>query len=265
MHHPVDHVLALVLIVLFPLRAAFRGFKRLQHCPPDELPQMRRRVYREAIAIQWTLALGTIALWIALGRPWEALGLAPRVTTGLIVVAAIAAVLVGITLRVRGQTLEDDESLDELRDRMRPLEVLLPHSREEFRRFRWLAFTAGVCEELLYRGYLLWYLSVWMGLLPAAVASAVVFGIGHAYQGPRGMLQTGLFGALLVAATIASGSVYVAMILHGLMDLHAGHLMTHAYLRAEERRREAIAETNWLSEGGAPGPAPEPDPEGAVT
>lgn len=259
MHHPVDHLLALTLAVLFPLRAVRFGLRRLQRSPPDQLPMVRRRVYRDAVAIQWILVFAVLASWIALGRDAGSLGLAPRALPGLAAVVALAGLVIGFVARQRARVLRDDEALDGLRHRLGHLELMLPHSGGEFAAFRRLAVTAGVCEEVLYRGYLTWYFSAWMGPWPAAAASAAVFGVGHLYQGPRGIVQTGLLGGVLGAVYLVSGSLYPCMALHALVDLHSGHLMMRAYQRAEERAREAAAVSEWLGEGGAaavPGPDP---------
>ncbi len=47
------------------------------------------------------------------------------------------------------------------------VEYLLPHSRDELRWFTALSVTAGVCEELLYRGFLFWVLKAYVGVARA--------------------------------------------------------------------------------------------------
>ncbi len=243
-----DHALFVVLAALFPLRASTFGIRRLKLAPEDERPRVRRSVYRHAIALQWALSLATAALWNASHRDWVQLGLTPRLTGGLIGVAAGFAIVVAVVVRQRRAALASDESLGRLRRRMAALEVMLPHSREELSLFFWLSATAGVCEELLYRGFMIWYLAHWIGLFQAAGVAALVFGVGHLYQGWRGILTTGAAGAFLGAVYILSGSLYAGMVLHALMDAHSGHLLSAAY----ERERAAKA--------AAPEPAPAESP-----
>jgi membrane protease YdiL (CAAX protease family) len=88
--------------------------------------------------------------------------------------------------------------------------------------FSALAITAGICEELLFRGFMIWYLQHWMGLIQAALLSSALFGLGHAYQGVRGILTTGLVGAFMAGVYLLSGSIYLCMLIHVLMDLYAG-------------------------------------------
>ena len=256
-----DHALALVLVVLFPVRAATFGFRRLLRSPPEQLPAMRRRVYREAIAIQWSLVAVVVALWLWFGREWSGLGLIPHLTPGLIGTIVGAAIVIVMIWRQRAAALEDEETLARLRQRMRHLEVMLPHAPDEMRGFSALSITAGICEELLFRGYLIWYFVHWLGLIPAAIVSSVLFGVGHLYQGVRGMLVTALFGAFLAAIYLVTGSLLMPMILHAAMDLHSGSLMLSAWEReaAERARAEAAAaEAAALDESNGAVPPAEP-------
>src|SRR6185436_12608662 len=138
---------------------------------------------RDAIVIQWSLVAALVALWLGFHRRWGALGLELRLTPGLTGVVLGMLLIVVLLLRQRAEVIRDREMLTALRRRMDKLEVMLPHTSDEFRRFAWLAVTAGVCEELLYRGFMIAYLSNWMDVLPAAAVSSVIFSIGHSYQG----------------------------------------------------------------------------------
>jgi membrane protease YdiL (CAAX protease family) len=246
---PFDHALVAVLAVLFPLRAARAAVRRLRLAPAAEQPRMRLRVYAEAIALQWAFVLAVVALWVALGRPWEALGLVVRPDARFLGVAALVLGLVlGGVLQVRRAVLEPG-ALERTLERVRHLEALLPHGPHELAGFRRLAITAGVCEEVLYRGYLLWYLGAWMDPWAAVGVASAVFGIGHAYQGWRGILSTAAVGLLLCALYVVSGSLLPAMVAHAAVDLHAGHL-THAAFawRARRDAERALDEARVLEQ-----------------
>jgi CAAX protease family protein len=229
---PIDHLLAATLAVLFPIRAVFFGYRRLTVADLLDVPRVRMSLYRQGLAIQWGLAALALALWLWQRRPLASLGLEPRLTWGLLGVATGFAV-VGIYVLVhRRKALADDEALARLRDQMQNLERMLPHTRDELSWFARLAVTAGICEELLYRGYLIWYLGHWTAVVPAALVASVVFGFGHAYQGPRGVAVTALVGLFMSAVYLITGSLVAGMVIHALMDLHAGHLAQVAFARA---------------------------------
>ena len=71
-----------------------------------------------------------------------------------------------------------------------------------------LSITAGVVEEIVYRGFVLWYLANFMPLWAALLLSSVFFGLGHSYQGKSGALRTGLVGLVFAILYVMSGSIW---------------------------------------------------------
>jgi len=206
-----------------PLRALF-GMRRLRAAPADELPRLRRVLWWRAVASQWGITAVVLIVWLARGRDPAALGLELRPTAGLAGVLVGLATIVSLVLRQRGSLAHDAALRAQVRARLAPVARLLPGSREEFPRFALLALTAGLCEELLFRGYLYWYAAQHLPLVWAAVLQALVFGVGHLYQGARGVLLTGLAGLFFIGVVVVTGSIWPAMLIHALMDLNAGEL-----------------------------------------
>jgi membrane protease YdiL (CAAX protease family) len=89
----------------------------------------------------------------------------------------------------------------------------------------WLFAAFG--EEISYRGYLLnraadgggrsrtsWWIAV--------VLVSVLFGYGHYYKGPAGILDSGMAGLILGAAYLLSGrNLWTTILAHGLIDTFA--------------------------------------------
>jgi hypothetical protein len=101
------------------------------------------------------------------------------------------------------------------------LAYLFPVGTEERRWWAILSLAAGICEELIVRGF---YLQVAtselrMGLMQALVVTSAAFGLGHMYQGVGGMLKTGLVGLLLGCVAVATGGLLVPMVVHTLIDM----------------------------------------------
>ena len=224
-----DHLLAFTLVVIGPLVTGTIGLRRFREASPQELPRVRGDAYRIAMTTQWLRVLATGLIWWLTRRPLADLGLEPHFGAGFIGVTVGLVVIVGVMIRQRGPALDDPESLAEIRARLENVEFLLPHTRLEFKRFAWVAVTAGLCEELLYRGYLIWYFSHALPWWAAGLVSALAFGMGHAYQGTRGVAVTTLLGAFLAAVYFLSGSLFVPMVIHALMDLHTGDMARRAY------------------------------------
>lgn len=105
------------------------------------------------------------------------------------------------------------------------LRFLLPASRLERRWWILLSVSAGIGEEVLYRGFLLHFMleestsGLQPGLLTAVVLSALAFGLAHLYQGWRGMLASTAMGLVFAVLAIGTGSLFLPMALHVVIDL----------------------------------------------
>jgi Type II CAAX prenyl endopeptidase Rce1-like len=83
-------------------------------------------------------------------------------------------------------------------------------------------FTAGVCEETLFRGFLLHYLQVFpwtLNLTLALLISSVIFGFNHLYQGAGGVAGSAIVGFLFGLLFLLTGNLLLPIIFHGVIDL----------------------------------------------
>ena len=100
---------------------------------------------------------------------------------------------------------------------------LLPNGPLESLLWIGVAITAGVCEEIVYRGYLqpqLWALS---GSLPLSIAlQALIFGVAHVYQGWRPAVITAVYGLVFGLLAAWRKSIVPGAIAHSLFDVIAG-------------------------------------------
>jgi membrane protease YdiL (CAAX protease family) len=99
---------------------------------------------------------------------------------------------------------------------------LLPRTPTERRVFAAVALSAGICEELLYRGFVLAVLAAIapsVGPLWTVVIGAVAFGLAHAYQRSAGMLVTAILGGCLAVLYLGTGSLLLPVAFHVLVDL----------------------------------------------
>jgi uncharacterized protein len=83
---------------------------------------------------------------------------------------------------------------------------------------------AAFGEEIGYRGYLLNKLADVFGRtrladVIAVLGSAVLFGFGHYYKGPAGILDSGVAGLILGTAYVISGrNLWTCVLTHGFID-----------------------------------------------
>jgi membrane protease YdiL (CAAX protease family) len=100
---------------------------------------------------------------------------------------------------------------------------LLPKSWSESAVWIVVSIAAGVCEELVYRGYLqrqLWSLT---SSLPAALfLQAVIFALGHIYQGWKPALVTAIYGLVFGLVAAWRRSVIPGALAHAAVDILGG-------------------------------------------
>jgi len=106
---------------------------------------------------------------------------------------------------------------------------MLPRTKKEKRLFSFLSFSAGVCEEIIFRGFLMFLLLAIFPDIPIyfiILIPSIIFGIGHLYQGLQGVIKTGVFGALLMCLFLVTDSLLLAIVLHFLADLSSAFLLS---------------------------------------
>jgi membrane protease YdiL (CAAX protease family) len=64
-----------------------------------------------------------------------------------------------------------------------------------------------------------------MGTWPAVVVSTIIFGLGHAYQGWKGIGKTSTAGLALALLAVGSGSLFLPILLHAVGDLASGQML----------------------------------------
>lgn len=211
----------LVLAVAVPWRGAVRVRALLAR---EELRSSERiAIYGSTIVFQWALA--GVTLWRCIARQWSLIGLGvanPRTVTTIVVGLALALLLAIVQLVAFRQL---GRIPPEHRGRLGAVaEKLMPRTFTEAVPFVVLVCTVSVCEEFLYRGFVFSLVQrVFDGsVLAAIVGSSAIFGIGHYYQGRRGVINTSVLGAIFASVRAWTGSLVPAILAHFAVDLIAG-------------------------------------------
>jgi membrane protease YdiL (CAAX protease family) len=105
---------------------------------------------------------------------------------------------------------------------------LLPETAAERFAFVLLSLTAGICEESLYRGFLIRYLHDFAPALPlllTVAAAALLFGLAHLYQGRAALFRTGIAGLAFGLLFVVTGSLIPCILLHALIDLQGVYVL----------------------------------------
>lgn len=216
--HIVDHLFIFLLFVVQPIHGAWAFNRYVKRVEAGKTPD-RIKLYRETLALEWVAFAALAGTWYLLGRPPADLGfVAPGGAgfwAGSVFVAAFSAYLLLSWRQTKQLTSEDKEehiaSFGKLRH-------FLPQNDREYRSIALLSITAGIVEETVYRGFVLWYLFSYMPAWAAVLVSAIAFGLGHSYQGAGGIARVTAIGIVFGALYVFTGSIWVPIVGHILLD-----------------------------------------------
>lgn len=233
---------ALVLLVGLPVLAALdarRGIE-LEHAV-----RFRRAIYGSialSLLVVTAITLG-VASWQRV-RPaslgWQITDATEGFVWGVAVAAAGLILAWLVSASARALNLSEG----------RIAQLLMPRDAREKRAFLMLSGIAAVCEEYVFRGFLLWTLTAWTSSpwFAAAIVSAS-FGLAHGYQRLAGIARASSLGFLLCVPVIVTGSLFPAIVAHFWINAAVG-LGGWRYLIPDEPDLETAAETS-ATPGGA--------------
>ena len=210
----------LFLGVVLPWRGRHRV--RQLMAIPEVTSRDRIRLYISTILFQWALA--AVVGWRALARglTWHQLGLARGFTLSIFLITVVGATLIALAhwMNLRRMAHSDHAAVELLRALG---SRLFPRQPTEFVFYILLAFTAGICEEFTFRGFMIAALfRADLSTSLVVVISSVMFGVAHLYQGKGGSVGTALLGMFFAGARIAYGSLLPVVLWHAVLDIVAG-------------------------------------------
>lgn len=222
-----QHLLFFYLLVVAPIWD-FYDTRKLKRNPTSE---HKLRYYKTICT----------SLWIASALAVVALGFRPLFTTSplrgdiswllphpwvrylveaLIAILAIITVVLPIGIIIWKKLTRRQRKYSSAA--LKSFGYFFPATWTERRWWVFVSISAGVCEEILFRGFILHYLHVFpwtVNLTVALLISSVIFGFNHLYQGAGGVAGTAMVGFLFGLLFLLTGSLLLPMIIHGVMDL----------------------------------------------
>ena len=219
----VDLLYVALFAVVLPLWGAVVSWPAFERQAPADPVRARHRLWRDAIVYPWVLVATGAAIWMAHDRAWSPLGFGMPRGWRLWLAIGLVLLLLAYNIHSARAVARDPAARADIEKQFTgQLADVLPHTRSELNWFVAVSFTAGFCEEFLYRGYFLWALSPWLGWWGAAALSLAIFASGHAYQGWTGVVRTAIAGAVFTLTVALFQSLWPAMILHTIVDLGGG-------------------------------------------
>jgi len=225
-----DHILAFMFCIAIPLYSArqSKGFPATTFSS-----EQKKQIYISGSFSLFIMGAVVGIVWLLFRRPLSELGLTQP--TNLIkwwwmpiIFALIYLADVAITLSTKKVIAT---SIEEWKKRT----PFLPTKTKELPEYFLMCFSAGVFEEIAYRGFLVtycWYLfdgSNYQQLL-ATTVPAFAFAVAHFYQGTKAVIKIFVLALFFGYIFLSSGSLLIVMILHFFVDV-VGGLLSIKYMK----------------------------------
>ena len=232
------HIVLLISLVLFFTYGSIVGVKQTKQLLKMKIDEKTRINYYKAIFSMW---LPVIVLFLVIaftditfediGFSLLAFNMNKTITIIVLVLAGlwsaywvchIVAFLTSAKFRqYRNKVIKTKTTSDNYYDSV-IYNLMIPKTKNEKKWWVAVSLTAGVCEEVIFRGV---YFFLIASIFPNISVSLVfvigvgLFGLGHLYQGWKGFTLATLVGAFLALIYIVSGSLILVILIHFLTDL----------------------------------------------
>ena len=222
----IEHLFLVSLLVLVPI-VEVRYDRRLKQFTSSE---GRTAWYRLNIIVLCVLAVAALALaypmniFVLANHESVATWLSTH-TAVFLGATALAVVYAALTLMQGFKAAINQPFRLRIVKAMRSMRFMLPVTRRERQWWILVSLAAGVCEEILYRGFVTQYFSgslgtvISLGTVGAWLTASLFFGLAHSYQGATGIVRSGFGGLLLGGIAMLSGGLLIPIVLHFLFDL----------------------------------------------
>lgn len=237
--------MALACFVIYQVKKTMVEYPKVKEAIAKGDPHARWRFYLRILRFEWlSAALALIALgfdrtrfmaarlqmgntafgrWIATMKARESSAMIGGMAIGLV---GGLVILTLVRLRSRRSALVQSSPKPWWRKLVPDIAALIPVTGRERLLFTAVAISAGICEEIVFRGWLLYVLHTPLGFTGTTLVliGAALFGLCHLYQGPFGVLGAAAAGLILTALYIATGTLLAPIVLHALIDLRVAIL-----------------------------------------
>lgn len=233
----IDHILIVLLGIALPIYAVFFSQPAMKKIEYDT--ETKLTVYWSNSASLWVMAIVVMLVWYFSGRDLIDLGFGLPDFGGSLWIWLTAIFVLGYILDA-GYKMSSPKRKKELIDKFIKNTPFLPQTKKETYHFMIVALSAGVCEEIIFRGYFIQYLMYFtgdsdMGIWLAISIPAAVFAFSHFYQGWDAVLKIVVLAVIFGFLFWSMQSLWWLILLHILLDV-AGGVLAYKILPGYEKQ-----------------------------
>ncbi len=235
----IDHLLFVLLCLIIPLGSMMRTPQSIQEV--EWTSEMKMALYRSNAVMLWVVAGILVGAWLLQGRSLAWMGFQPPLSEKMPQALLIAASFVLLYAVDSWRQLGSPQARARTRARWHALTPFVPANWQEYRAFVPLALSAGICEEIWFRGFCITYLVHLIGLDGPAQAvlvvalPALIFALSHSYQGFEAMFKIGVLSLFFGVLFLTTRSLVWPIALHIAVDLASGLLSVKYFHPSTEK------------------------------
>ena len=220
-----DHILFILIGLVIPFISIAQGKPDMSEI--DFSPKQKIALYYSNGFIMWLASFMIVGAWIYYKRDLLDFGFGLPDMTQMVLWLTLTFVVLYIG-DLFFETLNPSRKQKTI-DKLTENTPFLPSNNAELAHFTFAAFTAGVCEEIIFRAFFINYLLAFsghtvVGQWSAILLPALLFSVVHIYQGHKAVLKILLAGVLFGLIYYLSGSLLIVVLLHFLMDMISAYI-----------------------------------------
>ena len=211
-----DHFLILMLFLVQPIHG-WLSFQRYLKKIAAGGPVDRPKLYRQTQLLEWGFLAALLAVFFSLSRDLGTLGFVDAGGTGFWICAALlTGGSIAMILSTKSVRQLSQSERDEQRAAFGDLGHFLPQNDEDLASFYRVSVTAGIVEEIVFRGMLLGRLVKRFSKHWAAIISAAAFAATHLLDPNAFLVVPGLFlvGVALAYLAYRSANLSLPIFVH---------------------------------------------------
>lgn len=221
-----DYVLAVVFGIVMPFVSGFRSKTAFAELQTAFDSSTKKKFYLGNSFFLFMVAAIIIAVWAFYRRPLAELGLVPAHPVANHAYWWLIGLFILLYLLELVHSLLSPQEMRDTKNQLAET-PFMPTRWQEIPAYLVMCSAAGICEELIFRGYMITFFRYVLAGLPgvsawAIVVPAAIFGIAHYYQGAKAVFKILVLSVLFGMIFWHSGSLYAVMILHFSVDFIGG-------------------------------------------
>lgn len=233
-----DHIIFLVVGVAIPLLSLFSANQpsvEQGEVVKVAMPPKKHLYYSNGLML-WIGASLVLTSWNFSQKPWTLLGIQLPIYSQMAIYLTVSLLVIYLVdtaystwQSIKQKKQEDDDFLS-----------IMPANWKEYAHFAFLAFSAGVCEEVVFRGFLINYIHESIpgneySMILSILIPSVIFSVSHIYQGFLNVFKIFSLSLLFGSIFIVTKSLLIVVLLHVFVDMLSGAVFVVLQQRKEEK------------------------------